>query len=233
MTDIADQSEERRYERKFSISELNRYEIKSIITSHPAIFSEIYNERFINNLYLDNFNMDSYFESVIGSKERMKIRIRWYGNLFGFIEKPTLEFKIKSGLLGKKINCPLVSFDISLNCCLDTMIGDVLRNSEIAPSLKRRIICLEPSILNRYRRKYFQSADRNYRITVDSDMEFLRVNRLNNTFLCRWRDCVTTVIELKYDEKHAEGVDSLVGRFPFRINKHSKYVSGIERIYSW
>ena len=81
-------TEKYRYERKFFISKLTKYEVESLIKLHPAMFSEIYFPRFVNNLYFDSFNMKSYFDSVDGSPNRRKIRIRWYGDLFGDIEKP-------------------------------------------------------------------------------------------------------------------------------------------------
>ena len=77
-----------RYERKFFISNLTKYEIESLIKLHPALFSEIYFPRFVNNLYFDSLNMKNYFDTIDGLGDRMKIRIRWYGSLFQDIEKP-------------------------------------------------------------------------------------------------------------------------------------------------
>ena len=87
-----------RYERKSVISELTKNEIKALIKLHPAMFLESYPPRFVNNLYLDSVGMNNYFDNMAGLKERVKVRIRWYGRLFGSVEKPTLELKIKNGL---------------------------------------------------------------------------------------------------------------------------------------
>ena len=84
-----------RYERKFLVSELNRFEIESIVRLHPAIFSEIYHQRSVNNIYFDTMNVSNYLDNINGVKQRLKVRIRWYGDLFGFIDKSVLEFKIK------------------------------------------------------------------------------------------------------------------------------------------
>ena len=70
-----------RFEKKFFISELTKQEIESIIKLHPAIFSEIYYERFVNNIYLDSFDLQNYFDNIIGTFKRQKVRIRWYGDL--------------------------------------------------------------------------------------------------------------------------------------------------------
>ena len=45
-----------RYERKFNITELPYMKIISMVKQHPGMFCEIYNERVINNIYLDTHN---------------------------------------------------------------------------------------------------------------------------------------------------------------------------------
>ena len=86
-----------RYERKFFISGLKKEDIEFMVKLHPAIFREIYHERTVNNLYFDSYEMKSYLDNVSGNSQRAKVRIRWYGDLFGIIEKPVLEVKIKRG----------------------------------------------------------------------------------------------------------------------------------------
>ena len=95
----AKNSELFRYERKFKISEIDRNYVETLVKYHPAMFSEIFHERIVNNIYFDTLNMDYYYDNKSGSSKRMKVRIRWYGNQFGLIEKPVLELKIKDGLI--------------------------------------------------------------------------------------------------------------------------------------
>ena len=92
---------EYRFERKFFISGLSRTELEMIIKLHPYNFSEIYQQRNINNIYYDNFDFQCYNDNVIGISNRIKARLRWYGNLFGEINHSKIELKIKKGLLGK------------------------------------------------------------------------------------------------------------------------------------
>ena len=99
-----------RYERKFLISQLSRHEIESIIRLHPAAFSEIYHQRFVNNIYFDTVGLSAYKDNLTGISDRLKVRIRWYGDLFCLIEEPFLELKIKRGFLGGKLRFPLASF---------------------------------------------------------------------------------------------------------------------------
>ncbi len=158
--------EKYRYEHKAIISKLNSKDIELLVKLHPAIFSEIYQQRFVNSIYFDSFNMQNYFDNVDGFSERMKIRIRWYGNLFGTIEKPILEFKVKHGFLGKKESSPLKQFSIYENFN-SAEIMDVIKKSDLPANFTSKAITSKPTILIRYCRKYYQSADGNYRITID------------------------------------------------------------------
>ena len=62
-----------RYERKFVIEGHYRAHVESMIKLHPAMFSEIFHERFVNNIYFDSMNMDNYLENELGTIERGKI----------------------------------------------------------------------------------------------------------------------------------------------------------------
>ena len=65
-----------RYERKFLISGVSKKEIESIVKLHPAIFSEIFEERFVRNIYFDTFDLNNCNENINGNAKRIKIRIR-------------------------------------------------------------------------------------------------------------------------------------------------------------
>lgn len=218
-----------RYERKFLISELDKYEIESIVKLHPAVFSEIYQKRFVNNIYFDSVDMSNYSDNVTGVSERLKVRIRWYGDLFGFIEKPVLEFKIKKGFLGSKLTFPLDSFYLDSDYSLKSQ-QDIFAKSDISDLLKEHLKSLSFSLLNRYSRKYFESKDHKFRITIDSELEFFKICPLSNSFVEKIVDNKTTVLELKYSSENDEMVSSITNHFPFRMTKSSKYVSGIENI---
>ena len=43
-------------------------------------FRQTYPPRKINSLYFDSLNLNSLEESIEGSSERTKLRLRWYGN---------------------------------------------------------------------------------------------------------------------------------------------------------
>ena len=219
-----------RYERKFFISELDRYELESIVKLHPAFFSEIHHQRFVNNIYFDTINMSNYLDNVIGISQRLKVRIRWYGDLLGFIEKPVLELKIKKGFLGGKLRFPLDSFCLDSDYSLKVQ-QDIFAKSGVPDVLSEYLKTSHFALLNRYSRKYFESADHKFRITIDFDMKFYKMDSTNNSFIEKIVDHKNTVLELKYSDKDDEDARFITNYFPFRMTKSSKYVSGIEKSY--
>lgn len=218
-----------RYERKFIAPEFTKQEVESIVKHHSAMFLEVYYERYVNNIYFDSFNMSNYCDNITGLRDRIKVRIRWYGELFGEIKNPTLELKIKNGFLGKKKLFPLKQFSITEDFN-DDVTSNVFRISDIPDIVKLRLQTLKPVLLNRYCRKYYQSADKNFRITIDYDMEFYKIAPIYNCFLNKSVDWRNTLIELKYDHDMEHYAESISNYFPFRVSKISKYIYGIERL---
>jgi len=218
-----------RYERKFLIPHLTADKVRSLVRLHPAMFREIYHQRYVNNIYFDTVDMKSYFDSVCGAADRLKIRVRWYGELFGAVEKPVLEFKFKKGFLGAKESYPLGSFH------LDERFGagvlkDMFEKSDIPHILKIQLPALEPALLNRYSRRYYLSADGQYRITLDSEMQFYSISNYHNSYLHRHRDLTNVVLELKYDSRQDRRAHNITKHFAFRMTRSSKYLAGVESL---
>jgi SPX domain protein involved in polyphosphate accumulation len=221
---------EYRYERKFFVNSLSKYDIESIIKLHPAKFSELYHQRFVNNIYLDSSGLNNYFDNIQGNMQRTKTRIRWYGKLFGNIETPILEFKIKNGLLGRKSHYSLNSFSLDNTFNIQKLIQNI-QNSKVPIAVESIIKYLKPTLLNRYSRRYFISNDKQYRITIDSDQVFYKIGHQNNSFKSEIIDNTNIILELKYDVDAENNVNSITNHFPFRLTKSSKYIAGIERLY--
>ncbi|MBT4551733.1 polyphosphate polymerase domain-containing protein [bacterium] len=219
-----------RYERKFFISEHSRYEIEKNIKLHPAFFSEIYHQRYVNNIYFDSVNMEDYVSNVSGLASRKKVRIRWYGDLFGKIEKPVLEFKIKRGLVGTKQSYPLDSFVLNKDFNMKDIV-EVINKAEVEQRVKVELKALKPFLLNRYSRKYFQSVDKNFRLTIDSDLHFYKIDSYHNLFFHNFVDKTNNVLELKYNEEMDHRADTITNFLPYRMTRSSKYVSGVQVIY--
>ena len=218
-----------RYERKFLIAEFNEHELEAMIRLHPAIFTELYPQRFINNIYFDSIGMKNYYANIDGISNRYKVRLRWYGDLFGKVEKPFLELKIRNGLLVRKKLIPVNSFSFDEMFTFNTLSGLICK-SALPAGIRHELVTLKPVLLNRYKRKYYLSMDKNYRITIDSSMAFWQINNHYNSFLYRSRDNHNNVMELKYSHDKNSGADLITNHFPFRISRNSKYVNGIDRL---
>jgi len=216
-----------RCERKFFISAMEKREVELLVGLHPGMFSEIYHERYINNLYFDFYGMKSYFDSVNGLNRRAKIRIRWYGEMFGFIDEPRLEIKIKEGTQGKKLIFPLDPILLQEKVDVDNIFY-TLKKTGIPQYIQPSLLLSRPILLNRFRRKYYLSADRDFRITIDSGLTFYNLSG-DRVFCTRGTaDMLTTILELKSDYANEDRMPAIAGYFPFRPDKFSKYVKGVE-----
>jgi hypothetical protein len=214
-----------RYERKFLVDQLDQHQAKALIRRHPSLFYEPYPPRYVNNFYLDTLEMDNYYDNVGGSGNRRKVRVRWYGDLFGQIREPILEFKIKQGMVGTKRHFAFPDFRVENGYC-DEYLMEKIRDSILPPEVKIILQDQDVVLLNRYFRHY----DAN-RVTLDTHMSFYRIGRLNNTFVHKQTDSRNIVVELKYEIEHDISAFKVSSFFPFRMTKSSKYVQGIERVY--
>ena len=216
-----------RYERKFFLTSLDDQQLEMMIKLHPAVFSEIYYERMVNSVYFDNNFLDFYQDNVQGSQHRLKIRVRWYEDLFKAV-KSNLEFKIKDGLLGDK---KIVKVDDFLAKDSLPLISNMIKDDQEFEQLsKLKLQNLKPVILVSYNRRYFQSADKKFRLTIDRDLTFYKVenNKIN------WQTDLqinATILELKYDQEDDQEADQISSFFPFRMTKSSKYVLGMAKLY--
>jgi len=216
-----------RYERKFVISEMSIHEVEQVIKLNPKMFFEIFDERKVNNIYLDSTDMGDYYNNTNGNPQRLKMRIRWYGELFGLIEKPVLEIKIKNNELGKKIHFPLKQLVLDNNFSFEYLHKEILLKSKLPKWLIEELKLRYPTLLDAYTRKYFCCIDKTHRITLDSDLIFFKIKNRNNTFNEKMIDRKNIILELKYEKKDDKKTANITKYFPFRLNKSSKYVTGL------
>jgi hypothetical protein len=100
---------------------------------------------------------------------------------------------------------------------------------EIQESLK----FLEPTLLNRYFRKYYLSANRKFRVTLDTQLRYTRISSHQNYFLRIAKNDSDVVMEMKYDVEDDQAAGSVSSGFPFRLTKNSKYVNGVDHLDLW
>ncbi len=221
--------EKSRFERKFLVKDMPYHGIEHQVKMHPSAFSPLFHPRHINNIYLDTIEMDFFTDNVSGKGSRRKARIRWYGDLKGKIEKPVLEFKVREGMLGNKLSFPLVPFTLD-NKFNATTLQECFRISDLPEWAYGVLSQLKPALLNRYRRQYFISFDKNFRLTMDDELSYHGIGVHNNNLLEK-HDGEGVIVELKYDNPMDDLAPNVTNHLPFRLTKSSKYVNGIELLH--
>ena len=219
-----------RYERKFLITDISFRKIEKIIQLNSANFRKLYSERTINNIYFDNDILESFHDNVDGIAKREKIRIRWYGDRYGVIANPILEIKKRNNSVGTKDQYVLKEFTINENLN-EKFLKELITKSEIPSIIKNKVLALQPKLLNSYRRKYFISFDKKFRITLDHHLYYMKFMPLRNRFLFSVIDNKSTILEIKYDMKNDEKISAITNEFNFRLTKNSKYVTGMFSLY--
>ncbi|MDO8509343.1 MAG: VTC domain-containing protein [Nanoarchaeota archaeon] len=222
-----------RHERKFLITHITFRDIENILKLNQAMFLEAFSPRKVNNIYLDSIDLKNYQDNNDGNTKRLKIRVRWYGNLFGKIEKPVLELKIKKGEIGKKLSFPLKSFTLNNNFSFEYLINEVFEKSSLPGWLLEKLKSYQIVLLNSYKRQYFLSSNKKYRITIDSNLDFIEIQNKNNLFKRKYEDRESLIIEIKYDDKNDREVSFISQQFPFRMGKSSKYIMGMNLLFNF
>lgn len=225
MNSIVEKQNPRRRERKFLIENVDAFWIRSLIRLHPAGFRTAFENRFINNIYFDTLNFDAFREGVDGLAQRIKTRIRWYGNLEGEVE-PCLQKKIRDNLDGLKDEWNLSKISITP----DRFWKDALKDFEhdLTPQRRHLLHGLSPTLINRYERSYYVTACGNFRLTIDQHLEYFDQNASSKI---NTRRRVTShpylIVELKYDPVHDTTAHDIASWFPFRMSRSSKYKTGL------
>ncbi len=212
-----------RSELKFDVSTYNDDQILLYLKTHPFIFREHFQKRSINNIYFDKFNYQFFKDNVDGISDRLKTRIRWYGDTFTKITNPKLELKIKSRDLGRKEHYDIKKFILKKNSSKNEIYKFITENSFLNLKVKKILLKTTPVLVNSYKRRYFVSACRKFRITFDTNLVFYDFSNIN--FLKHYTNI--KILEIKFLKNEFVNFQNLTQHFPFRINKSSKYVTGV------
>lgn len=215
-----------RYERKYPQEVYSAAEVDLFVRKHPALFLEAHPPRWVNSLYYDTPALGGLADSVNGLRDRVKMRVRWYGELNRRVKSPVIEFKRKRGRLGSKDRYSLAPLDFTTGIAplSEALIGEPPLPEDVRAALR----LLVPASLTRYRRLYYLSADRRFRLTLDADLAFYRVRPVSQR-LVRLTDTFSgTVIEVKYSAGDDEAARPLLEALPFRWSRFSKYCAAFE-----
>ena len=199
-----------RYERKIHLPNLSLDKIRAVVKTNSYGFREAYPKRQVNSLYYDTVSLGAFFDNELNAAKRAKLRIRWYGDSLEMPDKDhRLEIKIKNGTVGDKFVEPASSND---------------------PYVAHLLKISSPVILVSYQREYFESFDKKFRITLDSDLQYRKPDaglHENSSY----KD-MGTVLEIKYAKNLDEEVRKVVSELPGRVGKFSKYARGMVYLYS-
>lgn len=215
-----------RHELKLTCAPHQLAHARQWIRLHPAGFVKAFDKRRVNSLYFDTPNLQSYHGNLSGITERRKLRLRWYGQLDQQTVNPTLELKQKFGLLGDKKQQ-------HLNCIIDwsrpyAEILAVIQNRAGQAWQPRLKTAFQPTLINSYTREYFVTADGGVRATLDYDQSAFS-QRLSGrpNFGRRLPNQNFVVIEIKGAPETSDRLEEIMGHFPIRRTRNSKYVNGV------
>ena len=202
-----------RYELKYVLKASDLGSFYSILYTHPAGFNKLFPDRVINNIYFDDVDFNSCQDNLFGISERVKIRYRWYGDIKSF-STGIVEKKIKNNTLGTKefikIRTPFSLDELSRE------VNALSSNSMVFPSLQ-----------NAYQRSYFIDRDLKFRMTIDRNLSFHYPDSiLENMSQAAFQDD-RIIVEVKFDVEDYAFFDKISDAFPYRLSKHSKYVTGL------
>lgn len=200
---------------------------------------EHYPQRQVNSLYFDTPDLKFYHQTVNGDYERIKPRIRWYGDLEGKELTAQLELKKKWGEVGSKEVLGLQRFSYiegGKKKSLEKFVGAKGKKNkdEKIESLGRvtSLIGLDlvsnliPIVTTVYKRSYFISFDHTVRLTIDSNLEtYNHIDQIS--FSAQVSRYPFTIIELKYHPDEEDKARELANRLPMNLSRFSKYEIGV------
>jgi hypothetical protein len=200
--------------------------IKAWVRLHPDAFREAYPPRQVNNVYFDSHEMHCLEDNLIGVGERSKLRFRWYGTGYSAI-RGFLELKHKSGQVGWKDQCPIeTTLDLSTGTWPDLVRQ--LRAHASGTAAFWLAQADQPVLINGYMREYYESADRQVRVTIDCNhVAYEQMMYAAPNLVSRSHVRGPVIIEIKADTALHRRVSDVLCTFPLPTGRHSKYVSGL------
>jgi len=200
--------------------------VQAWVRLHPDAFVEAYPLRRVNNVYFDSHEMHCLEDNLVGVGERSKLRFRWYGTGYSAVQG-FLELKHKSGQVGWKDQCPIDAvLDLSSGTWTDLVRQIKARASGAAALWLAHAD--QPVLINGYTREYYESADRQVRVTIDCNhVAYEQMMHAAPNLVARSHTRGPVIIEVKADATLHRRVSDVLRTFPLPTGRHSKYVSGL------
>ena len=181
--------------------------------------------RTVSSVYFDSARYESFRQSSSGTSERMKLRLRWYGDLHHAVS-PTLELKHRLNQVGHKTWHAVDSIDLD-----DTTWASVrtmLRARVPGPDRLHIEAMRCPILVATYRRHYFVTSDRRIRVTVDTNLRFFdQRQRPKPNLVFDSAKADFAVVECKLARSVDENEAHILDPLNLRWTRFSKYCFGL------
>lgn len=230
---VAEDLKDARYELKFNAKSAHYEHLQAWILNHSSVFRKIYEPRIINNIYFDNYDLDSFQENLSGISSRSKLRLRWYGDTFDPAASK-MELKLRKSMLGWKIASEVSFENKKLSELTWTEINQQIKE-QIPDDLQLYFsLSSYPVLINRYAREYFMSMDNKIRLTIDRGVQFYDQRagaRMNITRKNISPEII--ILEIKVNAEDIECAKQVTGDVYLQRTKNSKYVTGVSSILGY
>ena len=219
-----------------------RYEIKFVLDSHNistfenwikyyARCKKKHPDRLVNSIYFEDPNDTSILDNINGNNNRIKVRLRWYGNReLKEVLSPKLEYKIKNGRLSKKNTLEIPQIRNKILNSNQSIIRNIIVQKCKKNSLNHFFLknYYFSKLMTSYRRKYFENSE-GLRITIDDKIEFRRLLLGKSVNDSKKIIYSKKVIELKFNPSKKEYVSELLKKTSLTPKRHSKYLIGMAK----
>jgi len=218
-----------RREMKFAIPHADLGKLVSVLDTNFRRVQHGAASTVVRSIYLDDERLSGYRESVDGTGNRRKVRLRWYndddrdGRFFFEVKKRVFDLVVKNRL---EVGSPVALGELTYREILE-------RLTELLPPEYREVLMRHssPVLLCEYRRLYFEGTDHRQRVTVDYDLEWCAQagrDRINRRFAVELPQLV--IVELKTPPGSSLG--ALRHLRPLRLTptRSSKYVVGCQQL---
>ena len=222
-----------RSEIKFVCYQHNYFLLKNWIKLHKFNFFKEYEDRNVNNIYFDSFNYKAFNDNLSGLPSRLKVRYRWYGELFSEnnTNEGSLEFKFRKNVYGYKKVFKIKNLTLNLNSKWSEIKNKIL--NALTPEYK--ILYnrnSEKILINQYKREYFISKNKKLRITLDKNIKIFdqrfTFEKPNFKFKNYTQDY--SVMEFKFNKEDKILLNDLDISVPIKASRNSKYINGVRSI---
>lgn len=215
-----------RYEIKMTCDEVYVSDVRAWVNLHPGAFVEAYPPRQVNSLYFDTREAGCLTDNLVGISERTKLRFRWYGEDCSAV-RGILELKCKLNQLGWKEQYP-VPFTVDLTTTSWSTLLEHMRERVDGPFSVWLSYLNQPTLITSYMREYYESIDRQVRVTIDYDLvSYEQITHLKPNLVIGTPTPGQVVVEVKADGSLHRRVSDTLSSFPLQVGRNSKYVSGL------